>query len=487
MPELRERLGRGGREPPPLELTRGLAAGGAQGIGNWALAERHVRRLQERTFRASREGKWRKVKHLQRLLVRSRSANVLAIRDVTERNAGRFTPGVDGLVYLTAEAREKLSHEKFDYRTHQPFPVRRTYIPKRDGRRRPLGIPVIRDRVMQAMVKMALEPQWEAVFEINSYGFRPGRSCQDAVEAIRQAVRDFKRRGYEAWVFEADIASCFDRIAHAPLLTRIHLFREVVRRWLEAGAMEHGDWTPSEAGTPQGGVISPLLANIALDGLERLFAEKWWARVVRYADDFVIVAATKRIIEGTIRPAVEKFLATRGLELNAAKSGVVSLATGFNFLGFTFREFGGTLLVTPQKEKVRVFLRHIKAILGQNKQVTHRELLARLNPVIRGWANYFRFCNAKRAFKRVDCLLFWKLWQWARRRHPRKSLAWVRLKYFQGSTQHWSFGLSGGLQLQLASALPLLWYRKVPGSASPFNSRWRDYWKRRVRYIVATS
>ena len=489
MPLPRERLGQGnGGNTPALELTRGPAADWAQRTGNWGPVERWVGRLQERIFRVSREGKWRKVKHLQRLLVRSWSAKVLAIRDVTERNQGRSTPGVDSKVYLTADARENLSHEDLDYRTHRPLPAKRAYIPKGDGRRRPLGMPTIKSRVVQDMVKMALEPEWEAKFEANSYGFRPGRSCHDAVAAIKQAVRDFKKRGYEAWVFEADIASCFDRIAHEPLLAHLHLFRGVVRRWLKAGVVELGHFEPTEEGTPQGGVISPLLANIALDGLERLFTGKWWARVVRYADDFVIVAATKRIIEFTIRPAVEQFLAERGLELNARKTGVVSLDQGFNFLSFTFRRFSGKLLVTPQKEKVQHFLQHLKVILVANKQARHRDLIVLLNPVIRGWVNYYRFCNATRAFNRVDYLLFWKLWRWARRRHPSKPREWVRQKYFRGGNGmlHWCFGEKGGLQLQAAEATHLLWYRKIAGLASPFDARWRDYWQRRVRYVVAT-
>ena len=252
--------------------------------------------------------------------------------------------------------------------------------------------------------------------------------------------------------------------------------------------MDFGHYEATEEGTPQGGIISPLLANIALDGFERLFAGKWWARVVRYADDFVIVAATRRIIERTIRPAVEQFLAGRGLEFNAQKTGEVSLDQGFNFLGFTFRKYDGALLVTPQKGKVQRFLRHLKAILVVNKQARHRDLLVLLNPVIRGWVNYYRFCNATRAFNHVDYLLFWKLWRWAKRRHPTKTRVWVRQKYFQGGsgTLQWCFGEKGGLQLQYAASTRVLQYKKVACTASPFNARWRNYWQQRVRYIVAT-
>jgi len=487
MPAPLERLGRGRDKARASELASGPGRGWAQGIGNWARLERQVRRLQGRIFSASRKGKWRKVKHLQRLLVLSRSAKLLAIHDVTERNEGRFTPGVDGLVYLTAEAREELSHEKFDYRKHQPQPAKRGYIPKPGGRTRPLGIPTVRDRVMEAIVKVALEPEWEAKFEANSYGFRPGRSCHDAVEAIRLAMWAMKARGHDVWILEADISSCFDRIAHEPLLARLHLFRDITRRWLEAGVVESGHWEPTEAGTPQGGVISPLLANIALDGLERLFAGKWWARVVRYADDFIVVAPTRRIAERGIRQRVEKFLGERGLELNPKKTGVTSLSQGFNFLGFTFREFGGKRLVTPQKEKVQRFLRYTHDILARNKQVTQKQLLVLLNPAIRGWAMYFRFCNAKRVFARSDHLIFWKLWRWSRRRHPEKTREWVRRKYFAGGDErHWSFGEEGGLQLHHAAGIPLLWYRKVAGAASPLDPRLRKYWENRVRYVVAT-
>ncbi|HMF30630.1 MAG TPA: group II intron reverse transcriptase/maturase [Candidatus Lokiarchaeia archaeon] len=441
IPESRERLDRGRDDFPAQELTCGLAVDWGQGTGNWTPFERRVRRLQERTFRASREGKWRKMKHLQRLLALSWTAKVLAIRDVTERSSGRFTPGIDGKVYLTADVREQLCREKFDYRTHQPSPSRRSYIPKPSGGKRPLGIPIMRDRVMQAIVKMALEPEWEAKFAADSYGFRPGRSCHDAIEAIYQVIREMEKRGYDPHVLEADIASSFDRIAHDPLLGRLHLFRDVVGRWLKVGVVESEHYEPAEEGTPQGGVISPLLANIALDGIEDLFAGKWWARVVRYADDFVVVAATSRIIERTIRPTVERFLAERGLELNPQKSGTVNLSAGFNFLGFTTRKLGGKLLITPQKEKVQRFLRHLKAILVANKQATHKGLLVQLNPAIRGWANYFRHCNAKRTFSHVDHLLYWKIWWWARRRHPNKSKAWVRQKYFQGTEErYWAFG-----------------------------------------------
>ena len=489
MPLLQERLGRrAGKSPPASELTCRPVVSWGQGTGNWARVERQVRRLQERIFRASREGKWRKVKHLQRILARSWSAKVLAIRDVTVQSSGRGTPGVDGKVYLTADAREELSHEKFDYRKHRPQPAKRGYIPKSGGRTRPLGIPVIKDRVMEDIVKMAAEPEWESKFAADSYGFRPGRSCHDAVEAIYQAVRGMKKRGYDAWVFEADIASCFDRIAHEPLLARLRLFRDIVRRWLKAGVVEFGHYEPTEAGTPQGGVISPLLANIALDGIERLFAGKWWARVVRYADDFVIVAATKRIIECTIRPAVERFLAKRGLELNAQKTGVVGLGHGFNFLGFTFKESSGMLLVTPQKEKVQWFLRHLKAILSANKQATHRDLLVLLNPVIRGWANYYRFCSARPAFYHVSDLLFWKLWRWAKRRHSNKSREWVRLKYFQGRDgRQWSFGVNGGLQLYDVRETRVLRFKKVYSAASPFDARLRAYWAGRARQVLAKS
>ncbi len=237
----------------------------------WGVVEANVRRLQERIYRATERREWKKVRSLQKLRARAMSNKLLAIRRVTQDNQGKHTPGVAGRVYDTPEARLALSQERFTLKDYHPKPVRRVFIPKGDGRQRPLGIPTVKDRVRQAIVKAALEPEWEARFEPNSYGFRPGRSCQDAIEQIHTTLNQERS---SAWILDADISGCFDHIAHEPLLARIPVFDVTIRRWLKAGVVELGHYTETVEGTPQGGVISPLLANIALDGMERLFGSE---------------------------------------------------------------------------------------------------------------------------------------------------------------------------------------------------------------------
>ena len=213
-----------------------------------------------------------KVKSLQKLLARATSTKLLAIRRVTQENQGKNTAGVDGVVCDTPEARLELLREGLRLKGYRPSPVRRVYIPKDNGKQRPLGIPTVKDRVMQAIVKAALEPEWEARFEANSYGFRPGRCTMDAIEAIHTTLN---RKGSSRWILDADISGCFDNIGHGPLLARLPVFTTTIRRWLKAGVVELGRFSPTDTGSPQGGIISPLLANVALDGMERLFGCEW--------------------------------------------------------------------------------------------------------------------------------------------------------------------------------------------------------------------
>ena len=328
---------------------------------DWTATEAVVRRIQDRIFRAAKAGDGARVKNLQKLLVRSRSAKLLAIRQVTQRNAGRNTPGIDGVVCTTPEDRVTLLESGLELKGYKPKPVRRVYIPKagKPGRFRPLGIPTVKDRVMQAVVKLALEPEWETRFEANSYGFRPGRCAMDAVEAIFIALG---QKGSSRWILDADISGCFDEIAHEPLLARLPTFTGTIERWLKAGSIDMGTWSASEAGTPQGGIISPLAANVALDGMERLFGcedrdgnpvkavtKKGMDKsvvLIRYADDFLVTAPSKEILEQHVLPSIEAFLAERGLVLNREKTRIVSIDEGFNFLGFTARKFrNGKLLI----------------------------------------------------------------------------------------------------------------------------------------------
>ncbi|MCD0155658.1 group II intron reverse transcriptase/maturase [Deinococcus sp. 6GRE01] len=463
---------------------------------NWTATEGKVRRIQERIFRAAQNGEHAKVKNLQKLLVRSTAAKLLATRQVTQQNRGKHTPGVDGVIVDTPEARVQLLQEGLNLKGYRPLPVRRVHIPKANGKTRPLGIPTVKDRVMQAIVKFALEPEWESRFEANSYGFRPGRSTMDANVAIHTTLN---KRGCSEWVLDADISGCFDNISHDALLNRLPVFTKVVRRWLKAGVVEFGRMSDSLAGTPQGGIISPLLANIALDGLERLFGaedvrgnlvapakRKGLNRglsVIRYADDFVVTAPSKEVLEEYVIPRITDFLKLRGLELSEAKTRIVHIDEGFDFLGYTVRRFKGKLLTLPAKEKVLSHLRRVKAYLKNHEQTPAGQVIRDLNPVIRGWANYYRHTAAKGTFDKADHRTWQMLWTWAKRRHPNKPTKWIKRRYFRNDGV-WTFH-EGNAQLLRRSIISITRFKKVEGKASKLDPTLRAYWSDRKRREMA--
>ncbi len=454
---------------------------------DWLAVETNVRRLQERIYRAATDKDRKKVKNLQKLLVRATSNKLLAIRRITQENQGKNTAGVDGVICDTPEARLEMFREGLKLKGYRPLPVRRVYIPKGEGKVRPLGIPTVKDRVMQAIVKAALEPEWEARFEANSYGFRPGRRTMDAIEAIHTTVN---RKDCSQWVLDADISGCFDNIDHGPLLAKLPVFTTTIRRWLKAGVVELGFLSPTNTGTPQGGVISPLLANVALDGMERLFGcERPDGRsqspafrkgldkginLIRYADDFVITAPTQEVLETYVRPQIEEFLRKRGLTISEAKTRIIHTDEGFDFLGFHIRRFGEKMLTRPQKTKILKHLRGIKAYLDANKQATAREVINKLGPIIRGWASYYRHCAAKRTFSRVRHRQWQMLWQWAKRRHPLKPNKWVKQRYFRNDG-YWTFH-DGEHELVKPDSTPITRHTKVTGKNSPFDPTLRQYW-----------
>ena len=411
---------------------------------NWRKVHQNVRRLQARIVKATQAGRWGKVKALQRLLTRSFSGKALAVKRVTE-NRGKRTAGVDGKTWSTPKAKAEAirSLRQYGYRTQ---PLKRVYIPKKKGQR-PLSIPTMKDRAMQAVYKQALEPIAETIGDPNSYGFRKERSTADAIE---QCFLVLSKKHSAQWILEGDIKSCFDTIRHQWLEENIFIEKQILRQWLKAGYVDKGQLYPTEEGCPQGGIISPVLSNMTLDGLEAELRRKYprqtrqgikaKVNLVRYADDFIITGSSQELLENEVKPLVEEFIRERGLTLSQTKTHITHIGTGFNFLGQNIRKYNGKLLIKPSDENTKVFLEKVRTIIKTNKQAKAGHLIQQLNPVIRGWALYHRHVVSKQTYVRVDHEIFRTLWQWARRRHPTRSAEWVRQKYFTGSKHYkWAF------------------------------------------------
>ncbi len=462
----------------------------------WAECHREVRRLQARIVKATQEGRWGKVKALQWLLTHSFSGKAIAVKRVTE-NQGKNTPGVDKATWSTPESKT-LAVSSLSRRGYQPRPLRRVYIPKSNGKMRPLGIPTMKDRAMQALHLLALEPVSETKADTNSYGFRPQRCTADAIEHCYKALA---RGNSPQWVLEGDIKGCFDNISHEWLLSNIPLDKEILRKWLKAGYMEDGLLHSTDAGTPQGGIISPTLANMALDGLQAALekAYPWTTRrgqkvkvnLVRYADDFIITGVSKELLEDEVKPLVEAFMAERGLILSAEKTKITHIEEGFDFLGQNVRKYGKKLLIKPSKKNVATFLDKVRGIVKGNKQAKHLNVINQLNPVIRGWINYHRHVVAKDTFQTVDREIWRCLWQWAKRRHPKKNHYWIKDKYFKNvGTRTWVFAAETGdvlpngkpklVKLVYAGETPIRRYCKIRAEANPFDPRWESYFEARI-------
>jgi RNA-directed DNA polymerase len=467
---------------------------------DWRKATRRVRNLRRRIFRASSEGDLAKVRSLQKLALRSHAVHLKAVRTVTQENAGKLTPGVDKLVVKSAEARSELVDTLGSHQPWRALPVRRVYIPKSNGKLRPLGIPSILDRAMQAVVKTALEPEWEARFEPCSYGFRPGRGCHDAIGRIYNFALP---TGRKKWVVDADIAGAFDNIGHDALLGQLGSFpaRELVRQWLKAGFMEDGIFHETDAGTPQGGVISPLLANIAFHGMETAMGVRYNNRgevisprgLVRYADDFVIFCETEADAN-TARAEMAAWLAPRGLSLSEKKTRIVHLSKGFDFLGFNVRQYrvpttrtGLKLLIKPSRDAIQRLKSRLRdewrTMLGQNITA----VLGRLNPVIRGWANYNRGQVSKVIFADLDNWMFNREVRWARRTHPKKPWYWLKRRYWgrlrRTSRSPWVFGDALGSKAYVLqfSWTPIERHIIVKGRNSPDDPSLDAYWVNRKK------
>lgn len=481
---------------------------------HWRQANRIVRNLRQRIFRASKDGDLRKVASLQKLMLRSRSNILTSVRRVTQLNSGKNTAGVDKVVVKTPKARGEMVDELSTFSPWRAKPARRVYIPKGSGKLRPLGIPVVKDRALQAMVKNALEPFWEAKFESISYGFRPGRGCHDAIGKIHLLARPNKLK---KWVVDADIKGAFDNISHEHLLKTIGEVpgRELIKQWLKAGYVDEGTFHATDTGTPQGGVISPLLANIALHGMEDALTvrkilkngrvlittdgvkyntkgENMGKRaVVRYADDFVVFCESKEDAEQSVKILTE-WLKDRGLQLSEEKTKVVHLSEGFDFLGFNIRHYkavqtaksGWKLLIKPSKESEQKVRDKLRQAWFSMKGTNALAVIKTLNPVIRGWANYFRIGVANETFNSLDSWMFNRKVRYTKRTHPTKPWYWRKARYFGrlnlDREDRWVFGdkRTGGYLLQFGW-FPIERHALVDGDASPDDASLTDYWVKR--------
>lgn len=462
---------------------------------SWKQAHRNVRRLQARIVKAWKAEEKRKVRALQHILVRSLSARAIAVKRVTT-NRGRNTPGVDGEIWDTphkkAWAVEQLRREGY-----RPQPLRRVSIPKKDGSRRFLGIPTMKDRAMQALYALALDPIAETEADPNSYGFRRERSPADA---IGRCFIVLARKTSAQWVLEGDIRACFDEISHAWWMAHIPLPKGILKGWLKAGYMDQGRWYPTNRGAPQGGIISPVLANWALDGLERELRRRFGhterqrhqnkVHLVRFADDFVVTGTTKGLLKEEVQPVIESFLAERGLTLSTTKTRITHISEGFDFLGQDLRKYGHKLLIRPSDSSVKEVLAKVQKVLKANPQAQAGHLIMQLNSIIRGWANYHRHVVSKRTFIKIDWHIHWMVWRWARKKHRGRSAAWVKEKYFkQVGGLNWAFtgkvatvdGAARQAQLCQASKIPIKRHCKIRETANPYDPAWELYFEDRHR------
>lgn len=455
---------------------------------NWREVTAEVRRLQMRIAKAHREGKHGKAKALQWLLTHSFSAKVLAVKRVVQ-NRGSRTPGIDNILWKTPNQKMQaaLALKRRGYKTK---PLKRIYIPKKQGKYRPLSIPVMQCRAMQALHALALEPIAENIADKNSYGFRPLRSTADAVE---QCFRALSRRYSAQYILEGDIRACFDSISHSWLLNNTPMDTKMLGKWLQAGYIDKGKLHPTDMGTPQGGLCSPLLLTTTLSGLEREVKAKTSPKdkvnVCIYADDFIITGASQEVLEHIVKPTVMGFLTERGLTLSQEKTRITHIKEGFDFLGMNIRKYKAKLIIKPAKAKVQDFLSEIRCVIKNNKTAKTENLIRILNPKIRGWANYYAHVCSKKTFNKIDHLLFMALWKWAKRRHPNKSVKWVKAKYFRrNNLRDWVFfasyknneGVYTPLDLVIASDIPIKRHIKIRAEANPFNPDHHEYLNKRL-------
>lgn len=463
---------------------------------NWRKCQYSVRRLQMRIVLAMQQGRWGRVKSLQRLLTNSYSAKALAVKHVTE-NTGKRTPGVDGQIWSSVESKY-CAISSLKTRGYRPYPLKRVWIEKSNGSKRPLGIPTMKDRAMQALYAFALEPIAETTGDANSYGFRKRRSTADA---IGQSFIALARKDSSEWILEADIKSCFDQISHEWLLKNIPTEKGILKKWLKAKILDGDKILDNVSGTPQGGIISPILANMTLDGLERLLKLKfrktaykgkplrYGVNMIRYADDLIVTGKTKEILQDKVLPIIITFLQERGLSLSISKTRITHIHDGIDFLGQTLRKYEGKLLITPSKQSLKAIVAEVGRVIKLNYASKQEDLIAILNPKLRGWTNYHAHVVSSKAFSRLRFEVWRKLWRWCCRRHPNKGKRWIKQRYFHGwKGKDWVFAVASKTSTGVKAIESILLdptrtkirrHCKIKSMANPYDPNWNEYFKRR--------
>ncbi|SNQ61007.1 group II intron reverse transcriptase/maturase [Candidatus Methanoperedens nitratireducens] len=446
---------------------------------NWKKVEKLVNRLQVRITKAVKEDKWYLVKRLQYLLTHSYYAKLLATRNPTQ-NKGKRTAGIDGETWSSPEAKMKAALSLTD-KKYVAKPLKRVYIEKHgSNKKRPLGIPTMHDRAMQSLYALTLEPIAEATGDRTSFGFRKFRSTHDAYQQIFVCMC---RENSPKWILEGDIKGCFDNISHQWLINNIPMDESVLKQFLKAGYIFDRHLFPTEAGTPQGGIISPILANMTLDGIEKLLADryhkgkngrtnknhaaKYKVNFIRYADDFIITARTEEIAK-EVKELIKGFLKDRGLELSDEKTLITHIDNGFDFLGWNFRKYNGTLLVKPCKKSIDKVTEKISNTIDKGKTWKQEKLIDALNPIITGWSNYHQSAVSSETFHKLDSRIWNMLWHWAKRRHPDKSKQWIISKYWHSSRKrNWVFSM-GNRRLNLLSDTKIIRHINLKLDMNPY-------------------